>query len=170
MRTLLVSAAVIAATAAPAFAQTAQQMLPTNQALTPTAAPAATYTPLVTNVGPHPTYIADGASAIAVSPDKREMLVLTSGYNHFNGADGKLLPAQSTQYIFRYTIGRGGAKRLQTLQVPNSFGGIAWLPNGTAFVVGGGVDDALYIIARRGSNFEAAGKIALGHKAGLGAD
>ena len=93
MRTLLVSAAVIAATAAPAFAQTAQQMLPTNQALTPTATPGATYTPLVTNVGPHPTYIADGASAIAVSPDKREMLVLTSGYNHFNGADGKLLPA-----------------------------------------------------------------------------
>jgi len=170
MRTLLVSAAVIAATAAPAFAQTAQQMLPTNQALTPTATPGATYTPLVTNVGPHPTYVADGASAIAVSPDKREMLVLTSGYNHFNGPDGKLLPAQSTQYIFRYAITGPHAQWLQTLQVPNSFGGIAWLPDGSAFVVGGGADDALFVFGRRGSNFEATGKIALGHKAGLGPD
>jgi len=171
MRRFLVAAALITSTATMAAAVPApKQMLPTGQALTPGAARGATFTPLTTEVGPNPAYIADGASAIAVSPDKREMLVLTSGYNHYNGADGKLVPAQSTQYIFRYAIGRGGAKRLQTLQVPNSFGGIAWLPNGTAFVVGGGVDDAFYIFARRGSNFEAAGKIALGHKAGLGAD
>jgi DNA-binding beta-propeller fold protein YncE len=157
------SAAVIALSAAQA-----QQTLPTGQALTPTAAPTSTYTSLVTNVGPHPTYVADGASAIAVSPDKREMLVLTSGYNKFNGADGKPVAAQSTQYIFRYAITGPHAEWLQTLQVPNSFGGIAWAPDGNSFIVGGGVDDALYLFARRGSGFEAAGKIALGHKAGLG--
>jgi DNA-binding beta-propeller fold protein YncE len=98
------------------------------------------------------------------------MLVLTSGYNRYNGPDGKLVSQISTQYVFRYAIGERGARRLQTLQVPNSFGGIAWRPDGRGFVVGGGVDDAVYLFGRRGSLFAPAGKIALGHTAGLGAD
>ena len=170
MRTFLLAGALFATVATVALAAPAQQMLPTGQSLTPSAAPAATYSPLVTNVGPHPSYIADGASAIAVSPDKREMLVLTSGYNRYNGADGKPVAAQSTQYIFRYDISGPAARRLQTLQVPNSFGGIAWMPDGSGFVIGGGVDDALYLFTHAGADFEPAGKIALGHKAGLGAD
>ncbi|WP_294072288.1 bifunctional YncE family protein/alkaline phosphatase family protein [Sphingomonas sp.] len=145
------------------------QLLPTGQAMTPTATPGARFQPLVTHVGPHPGFVADGAAAIAVSPNGREMLVLTSGFNIYNGRDGKILPQQSTQYVFRYAIGASGAIALQTLQVPNSFGGLAWLPNGRAFVVGGGVDDAVYLFARKGSTFRADGKIALGHKAGLGA-
>ncbi|GAA3902567.1 hypothetical protein GCM10022276_21590 [Sphingomonas limnosediminicola] len=132
--------------------------------------PGARFSPLIVNVGPHPSYVADGAAAIAVSPDKREMLVLTSGFNLYNGPDAKVVKAQSTQYVFRYAIGAPGARRLQTLQVPNSFGGIAWRPDGSGFIVGGGVDDALYLFARRGTRFTPAGKIALGHKAGLGVD
>jgi len=147
-----------------------KQLLPTGQAITPTATPGAEFTPLVVRVGPHPSYVADGASAIAVSRDGRQMLVLTSGFNRYNGPDGKVVPRQSTQYVFRYAINAKGAVRLQTLQVPNSFGGIAWRPDGRGFVVGGGVDDALYLFTRRGSRFVAAGKIELGHKAGLGAD
>jgi DNA-binding beta-propeller fold protein YncE len=170
MRRFLVAGAFLASAASAALATPPQQMLPTGQALTPTAAPAATYTPLVANVGPNPSYVADGASAIAVSPDKREMLVLTSGFNKYNGSDGKLLPTQSTQYIFRYAISGPRAEWLQTLQVPNSFGGIGWVPDGSAFLVGGGMDDALYVFARRGAAFEATGKIALGHKAGFGPD
>ncbi|MGN6849804.1 MAG: hypothetical protein ACTHJK_10090, partial [Sphingomicrobium sp.] len=170
MRAFIFAGLLFATAATVALAAPAKQMLPTGQSLTPNGAPAATYAPLVTDVGPHPSYVADGASAIAVSPDKREMLVLTSGYNRFNGVDGKPVAAQSTQYIFRYDISGPAARRLQTLQVPNSFAGITWLPDGSGFVVGGGVDDALYLFARRGSEFEAAGKISLGHKAGLGAD
>src|ERR1700751_91464 len=86
--------------AGPAIGEPAEQLLPTGQALTPTAAPGAQFSPLITRVGPHPSYIADGAAAIAVSPDKSEMLVLTSGYNRYNGLDGKRLEAQSTQYVF----------------------------------------------------------------------
>ena len=153
-----------------ASAEPQQQLLPTGQAITPTAAPGAQFTPLVVGVGPHPSYVADGAAAIAVSPDKREMLILTSGFNVYDGPDGKRVPQQSTQYVFRYSISGMNAFRLQTLQVPNSFSGIAWQPDGRGFVVGGGVDDALYLFTRRGSKFESAGKIALGHKAGLGAD
>src|SRR5206468_1689762 len=100
-----------------------KQFLPTGQILTPTAAPGARFSPLVVRTGPHPSYVADGAAAIAVSPDKHEMLVLTSGYNQDNGPDGKLIEAQSTQYVLRYAIGPQGARWLQTLQVPNSFGG-----------------------------------------------
>lgn len=151
-------------------AQPASELLPTGQALTPTAAPGAEFAPLVAEVGPNPSYVADGASAIAVSPDRREMLVLTSGFNLFNAPNGKLVPEQSTQYVFRYAIGSKGAVRLQTLQVPNSFGGIAWEPDGRGFIVGGGVDDAVYLFARGATGFAPAGKIALGHKAGLGAD
>jgi DNA-binding beta-propeller fold protein YncE len=172
MRPILLAAACsIAAMSAPALAaQPTRQFLPTGQALTPTAAPGARFSPLVVRTGPHPSYVADGAAAIAVSPDKREMLVLTSGFNHDNGPDGKLIQAQSTQYILRYAIDEQGARWLQTLQVPNSFGGIAWQPGGNGFVIGGGVDDALYLFSRRGSDLEAAGKIPLGHAAGLGAD
>jgi DNA-binding beta-propeller fold protein YncE len=153
-----------------AAAEPQPQYLPTGQRITPLAAPGARFTPLIAYTGPHPSYVADGAAAVAVSPDGREMLVLTSGFNRYNGADGKLVDAQSTQYIFRYAISGQGARRLQTLQVTNSFGGIAWRPDGRGFVVGGGVDDALYLFARRGSTFAPAGKISLGHKAGLGAD
>jgi DNA-binding beta-propeller fold protein YncE len=153
-----------------AAAQPAMQLLPTGQAITPVAAPGARFSPLVVNTGSHPSYVADGAAAIAVSPDKREMLVLTSGFNRYNGPDGKVVEQQSTQYVFRYAIDGRGARSLETLQVPNSFGGISWRPDGGAFIVGGGVDDALYVFTRRGPKFVLTSKIPLGHKAGLGAD
>lgn len=152
-----------------AIAQPPAQILPTGQSITPSATPGARYTPLVARMASNPPIVVDGAAAIAVSPDKREMLVLTSGYNRYNGPDGKLVERQSTQYVFRYLIGSRGARLLQTLQVPNSFGGIAWKNDGRGFLVGGGVDDAVYVFARHGNSFERAGKIALGHSAGLGA-
>ncbi|MBI0475038.1 hypothetical protein D9601_06650 [Sphingomonas sp. MA1305] len=146
------------------------QALPTGQVLTPTAAPGARFAPLAVGAGSGSATMVDGAAAIAVSPDGREMLVLTSGFNRFNGADGKIAAARSTQYVFRYRIDGRGSRLIQTLQVPNSFGGIAWTPNGRGFAVGGGVDDRIYLFARRGQQFAAAGSIPLGHAAGLGAD
>ena len=122
------AAALFFAISARVSAEPARQLLPTGQAITPTAAPGAQFEPLVVRVGPNPSYVADGASAIAVSPDGREMLVLTSGFNRYNGADGEVVEQQSTQYVFRYAIGGKGAVWLQTLQVPNSFRGIAWKP------------------------------------------
>ncbi len=147
------------------------QDLPTGQRLTPLAAPGARFEPLVAHTGPNPAYLADGAAAIARSPDGREMLVLTSGYNRYNGADGKTVAAQSVQYVFRYAIDRGGSRWLQTLTVPNSFSGVAWMPDGRGFVVGGGVDDTVHLFAKAGSKFvERTPAISLGHKAGIGAE
>src|SRR5206468_7658592 len=128
----IVSTALCVGAGVHAAADLKTQLLPTGQALTPLAAPGANFSPLVVGVGPHPSYVADGAAAIAVSPDKREMLVLTSGFNRYKGPDGKILEPQSTEYVFRYAIGGRGARWLQTLQVPNSFGGIAWKPDGRA--------------------------------------
>ena len=154
-----------------ALAQGTAQPLPTGQSITPLAAPHARFEPLVAHIGPFPDYVADGAAAIAVSPDRREMLVLTSGYNRFNGPDGKIVPETSVQYVFRYAIGPRGAERLQTLTVANSYSGVAWLPNGRGFVVGGGVDDVVHLFERGHAGFrEASATIALGHKAGVGAD
>ncbi|MDE2562005.1 MAG: bifunctional YncE family protein/alkaline phosphatase family protein [Sphingomonadales bacterium] len=142
--------------------------MPTGQVLTPTAAPGASFEPLVTRIGPAPQTVADGAAAIAVSPDKRQMLVLTSGFNRYVGPDGKIMRDQSQQFVFRYAIGPRGARWVETVAVPNSYGGVAWRNDGRGFVVGGGVDDVLYLFARKGAHFVADGKIALGHKAGLG--
>ncbi|WP_254605187.1 YncE family protein [Sphingomonas bacterium] len=146
------------------------QLLPTGQALTPLAAPGARFEPLTTGIGPVPSYLADGAAAAATSPDGREMLVLTSGYNRVNGADGKVIEAQSVQYVFRYAVSARGSRLLQTLPVKNSYGGIAWRPDGRGFLVGGGVDDVVHVFARRGTGFAETATIELGHKAGLGAE
>lgn len=145
--------------------------LPTGQSITPLAAPGARFEPLVAHVGPRPETLADGAAAIAISPDKREMLILTSGFNRVNGPDGAVMPAQSTQYVMRYSIGGGGARWRQTVLVPNSFSGIAWAPDGRSFYVGGGVDDTVLRFDRKGAIFlEATTRIKLGHRAGNGAD
>ena len=159
------------AMASAASAQTVGQPLPTGQRLTPLAAPGARFDPLVAHVGPNPDFVADGAAATATSPNGREMLVMTSGFNRYNGADGKIVLPQSVQYIFRYAIDARDSRWLQTLTVPNSYGGIAWLPDGAGFVVGGGVDDNVHLFERGKTGFvETAKPIALGHAAGNGAD
>lgn len=154
-----------------AIAQVTGEALPTGQRLTPLAAPGARFAPLVTNIGPNPAYVADGAAAAVTSPDGRQMLVMTSGFNRYNGTNGKIVAAQSVQYIFRYAIDAQGSRLLQTLTVPNSYGGIAWLPDGRGFVVGGGVDDNVHVFRLARSGFaETTKPITLGHAAGNGAE
>ena len=155
----------------PALAVAEPLELPTGQAATPLAAHGARFEPLVAHVGPYPDTIADGAAAIAVSPNKREMLVLTSGYNRVNGPDGAVIAAQSMQYVFRYAIDGPAAHWLQTLQVPNSYSGLAWASDGKAFFVGGGVDDTLMRFDRSSTGFVPSdAPVRLGHKAGNGID
>jgi DNA-binding beta-propeller fold protein YncE len=149
----------------------AAQHLPTGQMITPLAAPGAVFMPLRTDIGPFPDYVADGAAAMALSPDGRQLLLLTSGYNRYNDAKGAISLAQSQQYVFRYTINAKGAFLSQTLPVPNSFSGLAWAPDGRSFYVGGGLDDVVYDFVRRADGF-AAGRapIKLGHGSGAGLD
>ncbi len=169
MRAFICTLMTVWALALPALADT-PQTLPTGQTITPTAAPGAHFQPLVTGIGPHPTYVADGAAAMATSPNGRFMVLLTSGYNHYNGADGKIVPEQSGQYIFVYALGRKGAVLQHVFTVPNAFSGLAWQPNSRGFFIGGGVDDKVYPFALTGGEFRAGTAISLRHTAGIGAD
>lgn len=165
-------AALVTAWATALLATTAAaQTLPTGQALSPLAAPGAVFTPLRAGIGPHPDYVADGAAAMAVSPDGRQMLVLTSGFNRFNGPDGKIVKEQSGQYVFVYDLNaKRGARLAQTLRVDNSFYGLAWRPDSRGFYVSGGVDDKVHAFGRDKTGYALQATVALGHTAGNGAD
>ena len=151
--------------------QPAKQLLPTGQAITPLAAPGARFTPLVARTGPHPSYVADGAAAIAVSPDKREMLVLTSGFNRYNGPDGKVgreavnpicLSLRDQRKRRSVAADVAGAEQLRRNRVAGR----------TAAASSSAAGSMMRCTCSRGAarKFALAGKIALGHKAGLGAD
>ena len=146
------------------------QDLPTGQSLSPMAAPGAVFTPLRTGIGPHPDYVADGSGAMSTSPDGKRLLILTSGYNKFNGPDGKVVADQSGQFIFVYDLGKKGAHLVQTLRVDNAFYGLAWRPDSKGFYVSGGVDDTVYAFATKGTGFAQTAVVKLGHAAGNGAD
>ena len=60
-------------------------------------------------------------------------------------------------------------RQTQVLQVPNTFFGLAFAPDGNRFYVSGGVDDNVHVFARaNGVWTETGAPIALGHKAGAG--
>lgn len=143
------------------------EILPTGMRITPTAARGAQFQTLNPDLPTRPDYLADHAVSTALSPDGATLLVLTSGYNRNNNATGQRVAAESREYVFVYDVRSGYPVKQQVLQVPNTFAGIAWNPNGSEFYVAGGVDDNVHVFARSGSAWAAA-PIALAHTAGLG--
>src|SRR5882724_1729186 len=117
------------------------ELLPTGARITPSAAPGAVFQSLNPDLPTRPGYLADHAVAITVAPDETTMLALTSGYNRNNGPTGASAPAESNEYVFIYDIAGGTPVKKQVIQVPNTFNGIAWNRDGSAFYVAGGVDD-----------------------------
>ncbi|OFX25308.1 MAG: hypothetical protein A2V77_23545 [Anaeromyxobacter sp. RBG_16_69_14] len=148
----------------------AGERLPTGQSITPTAAPGAAFQGLNPGLSGLPDYLADHAVSVAPSPDRQTLLVLTSGYNRMNGPTGSRLAAASNEYIFVFDATRTPPEKKQVLQVPNTFGGVAWNPNGREFYVTGGVDDLVRVYAESAGTFaEVTPPIALGHdNTGLG--
>jgi DNA-binding beta-propeller fold protein YncE len=162
------AAALGAAAPAGAATPTAGEPTPTGWAITPTAAPGAIFQPLNPDLPDAPGFTAGQASAVALSPDGRTLLILTSGFNRMLGADGKAIPSQSSEYVFVYDVaGEAPAKR-QVIRVPDTFIGIAWAPAGDRFFVSGGVDDDVLEFTGRAGAFTHARTFPLGHKAGLG--
>jgi YVTN family beta-propeller protein len=140
--------------------------LPTGMSITPTAAPGSVFTQLDPGIATRPGFTVDHAVSAALSPDATTLLVLTSGYNLFNGPDGNPIPQASTEYVFVFDVTRVPAVQRQVVQVPNTFSGIAWAPSGDAFYVSGGVNDNLHVFARNEASFAESGSpISLGHKA-----
>ena len=102
----------------------------------------------------NPDWLAGQAVTTVVSPDKKTLLVLTSGYNRVyrtNLVNGILQPdalgtyfnwPDSQEYVFVYDISTNTPVKKQVVTVPNTYNGIAFDPSGTAFYVSSGMGDA----------------------------
>jgi len=173
--------------AAPPLQSGAPVRLPTGDFITPTAAPGSSLTVLNPGIPEVPNFLADHAASTVTSPDRKTLLVLTSGYNETNyipntapspGNIGYEVPSESGEWVFVYDIsGNSAPVQKQVLRIPNSFSGIAFNPNGTEFYVGGGQDDDVHVFDLSGGAWAeatsttdagTASPIALGHTAGLG--
>ena len=152
------------------------QVLPnTGQTLTPLAPQNSRFEPLNPDLADDPNYLAGQAVTTTTSPDHKTLLILTSGYNLVNYSQGPKLGQQnnadSNEYVFVYDISQQRPVKRQVLQVPNTYQGIVFDPNGASFYVSGGNNDNVHIYTRAASGMfaEAAGSpLALGHAAGNG--
>jgi DNA-binding beta-propeller fold protein YncE len=162
--------ATLAAQLARADADGPQVTTPTGMTITPTAARGARFVTLNPDLPGLPGFLADHAAALALSPDGKTLLILTSGFNRNNDAQGKRAQQLSNEYVFVYDVTAETPVKRQVLQIPNSFLGLAWAPSGERFYVSGGVNDDVVEFTRSGSGFAVARTFALGHKAGLGID
>jgi DNA-binding beta-propeller fold protein YncE len=144
-------------------------LLPTGHTITPTAAPGSTFQPLKPGLADNPDYAVGQAMSEALSPDGKTLLILTSGYNLVKNAAAKVIPAESTEWVFVYDVSGAAPVQKQALPVPNSFAGIAFAPDGSRFYVSGGKDDSVHSFALGGGQWAESGTpIKLGHSNGNG--
>ncbi len=193
-----------------AFAQTATPVPPTptvapvpptsqflpnvNQNITPLQPQGSRFEPLNPNLPDNPTWLAGQAVTSVVSPDKKTMLVLTSGYNRVFTTTG--LPdaygsyfnwPDSQEYVFVYDISTNTPVKKQVVKIPNSYNGIVFDPSGKAFYVSSGMGDFpfdstgvmnpaksagdnvhIFTLNATNGTWQHAAELALGHTAGLG--
>jgi YVTN family beta-propeller protein len=143
--------------------------LPTGQFVTPRAAPGADFTELNPHLTDFPKYTVGQAISEALSPDGHTLVILTSGFNILYNAAGKQSRPDSNEYVFVYDVSASRARQTQVIEVPNTFAGITFAPDGRQLYVSGGGDDAVHVYALKGSRWvEAHQPIKLGHKAGNG--
>jgi YVTN family beta-propeller protein len=141
--------------------------------ITPLAVPNSRFQTLNPGLKDFPNYLAGGAVTTVVSPDKKTLLVLTSGYNRMNDSQGKRIAADSTQYVFVFDISHNTPVQTQVIRVPNTYSGIVFDPNGKTFYVSGGMDDNVHIfdLGPDGWSERSGSPVALGHDGqGVGLD
>jgi WD40 repeat protein len=134
--------------------------IPTGMKITPTAAPGAVFQSLNPDLPPPlDQFVVGHAVATAVSPDGKTLLILTSGYNR-----NELSSGGSNEYVFVYDISANTPVKRQVLQLPRTFNGIDWNPNGNEFYVSGGGNDNVHVFERQNSVWtETTAPISLGH-------
>src|SRR5258708_2338703 len=90
---LLAGAAAMALASASAGAELQTgELVPTGQRITPTAAPGSLFQRLDPAIPGLPDYRAGQASALALSPDGKTLLILTSGFNRWFTPQGTVRP------------------------------------------------------------------------------
>jgi YVTN family beta-propeller protein len=145
------------------------EALPTGMKITPTAASGSIFHSLNPGLPTRPDFLAGQAVSTATSPDKKTLLILTSGYNRNYDQSGRTILTESKEYVFIYDISENLPRMLQVLQIPNTFNGIAWNPRGHEFYISGGVDDNIHIFQLDGMVWrEASVPVGLNHIKGLG--
>ena len=139
--------------------------LPNGLAITPTAAPHSVLLPLNPHLDGKPDYGLSQPVSLALSPNGKILLALTSGYNKERGVKS----GQTSEFVLIYDATVFPVRFLQALPLPNTFCGMEWNPNGNEFYVSGGVDDKIYIFARNDDNtFSRHASVGLGHAHGKG--
>src|SRR5215471_14428072 len=146
-----------------------RSILPTGQVITPTATPGSTLQVLSTGLRSDGN--ADAAQAVntQLSPDGRTLLVLTSGWNKSNRREDNtsisfpaLNPTTGVQagtttlseWVFVYALNTDGTvTKNQQVNIPSTYSGLRWSPDGTRFYVSGGQDDRVYVYKFDGTQF-----------------
>ena len=146
-----------------------KMVLPSGQIVTPTAIPRSVLEFLNPNLADAPAFVPSGAMTTIVSPDKKTLLVLTSGYNLTSDSSGNSIADASEQYVFVYDISADKPAKRQVLEIPNTYAGIAFSPSGQTFYVGGGQDDDIHSfgVQAGGTWAEVGSPIKLGHSTAI---
>src|SRR5579859_4193 len=166
---LVTTAAALACSTAWGDADDAKTRIPTGQFITPLAAPGATFQTLNPHLRNFPDYTVGQAMSEVLSPDGKTLLILTSGYNRLNNADGKQSALDSNEYVFVYDVSGPAPKQVQVIQVSDTFAGLAFAPDGKRFYVSGGQDDNVHVFEYDADFWvEPHPPIKLGHEAGNG--
>jgi YVTN family beta-propeller protein len=165
-RAIVLLISVVSMAVVPTCVAQSEQSIPNSgQHITPLAPTGATFEPLNPRQADNPQYLAGQAVTSIVSPDGKTLLVLTSGFNRVYGADGKIIPADSTQFVFVYDISQPKPVEKQVIPVANTYSGLVFDPSGRAFYVAGGVDDNVHAYSlTNGTWTEQGSPISLGHK------
>jgi hypothetical protein len=114
---------------------------------------------------------ADASEAVntALSPNGKTLLVMTSGWNKSNDQSNgtpinfpTLDPITGAavgttgndEWVFVYQIGKSGtATKLQQINIPDTYSGLTWAPDGSRFYISGGDDDRVYAYKASGSQY-----------------
>jgi YVTN family beta-propeller protein len=147
----------------------APEPVPSGQLITPLAPTGAVFSRLNPGLKDFPDYTVGQAIKTVISRDGRTLLVLTSGYNRLNNAQGERVAADSNEYVFVFDLAHSTPRQTQVFQVPNTFVGLAFAPAGDQFYVSGGVDDNIHLFSKTNSVWSENGKpVTLDHKSGVG--
>jgi len=123
-----------------------------HQWITPLAPQGARFEPLNPGLHDNLSWLVGYAVSTAVSPDRKTLLVLTSGFNRlFNSniqpSGSALAPynvADSSEYVFIYDISTPVPNQKQVVQLPVTYNGIVFDPSGRRFYVSGCTTDNVH--------------------------
>lgn len=153
------------------YGQPRAQSVPNmGQEITPLAPAGARFEPLNPEFPYDPAFpagkglLVSHAVTTAVSPDRKTLLIMTSGYNRVSNthlvpepppvttpptaATPTWMAAYSMEYVFIYDISSPKPFKKQVLLVPYTYNGLVFDPSGEAFYISGGPSDYVFIVNR----------------------